>query len=163
MALVHENLYRVGDYARVPMRSHIGSLCGQLQRAYRPPGQNVALVTDIEDLQFDLDRAVASGLIINELVSNAFKHAFPDGREGRILVTLSRPEPGHCRLIVKDTGVGFNLGQMADPDAATSLGLQLMNDLVHQIHGAVEIVGRPGATFIVTFPFETPRILGEVG
>ena len=80
MAMVHENLYRSGNFARVPMRAHIQRLCADLIRAYGMHSAGVDLKIDIDDVELDLDRAISIGLIINELVSNALKHAFPNGR-----------------------------------------------------------------------------------
>ncbi|HEY4857768.1 MAG TPA: AAA family ATPase, partial [Xanthobacteraceae bacterium] len=78
MALVHENLYRAGNFARVPMSTHIQSLCAHLIRAYGLREHRVELTTDVDEVELDLDRALSVGLIISELVSNALKHAFPN-------------------------------------------------------------------------------------
>ena len=88
MALVHENLYRAGNFARVPMRAHIQNLSAHLIRAYGLNSRHVELATEIDDVELDLDRAISTGLIISELVSNALKHAFPDGRAGRVRIVL---------------------------------------------------------------------------
>ena len=88
MALVHENLYRAGNFARISMATHIQNLCAHLTRAYGMNHRPVELAIRIGDVQLDLDRAVPCGLIVNELVSNALKHAFPDGRAGRACVEL---------------------------------------------------------------------------
>ena len=77
MALVHENLYRAGNFARIPMRAHIQNLAAHLIRAYGLQSRHIELSTGIDDIELDLDQAVSIGLIINELVSNALKHAFP--------------------------------------------------------------------------------------
>ena len=77
MALVHENLYRAGNFARIPMRAHIQNLAAHLIRAYGLQSRHIELSTEIDDIELDLDQAVSIGLIINELVSNALKHAFP--------------------------------------------------------------------------------------
>ncbi|HEY8017672.1 MAG TPA: AAA family ATPase, partial [Dongiaceae bacterium] len=82
MALVHENLYRAGNFARIPMRAHIQNLAAHLIRAYDLHSHQVGLLTEVDDIELDLDRAVSTGLIINELISNALKHAFPAGRPG---------------------------------------------------------------------------------
>ena len=82
MALVHENLYRAGNFARIPMRAHIQNLAAHLIRAYGLQSRHIELSTEIDDIELDLDRAVSIGLIINELVSNALKHAFPPSGAG---------------------------------------------------------------------------------
>jgi two-component sensor histidine kinase len=107
----------------------------------------------------DLNQAVPCGLLINELVSNCLKHAFPDGRAGEVRVELQSVDGGPAvRLRVADNGVGlpadFDLQQLQ------SLGLQLVSDLVGQIQGRLEIGRGPGAVFDVVF---TPRTAHPVG
>jgi PAS domain S-box-containing protein len=149
MALVHENLYRTGDFANVSMVSHIKALCTQLVRAYRMSDQNVDVVTDVDRIELDLDQAVSVGLIINELVSNALKHAFPDGQSGLVQVSLKRSQNGRCILSVRDTGTGLPPG--FDTSQSDSLGLQLVQDLTQQLRGSMAITQDGGAAFIVSF------------
>jgi two-component sensor histidine kinase len=149
MALVHENLYRTGDFANVRMDSHIKALCTQLVQAYRMSEQKVDVITDLEDIELDLDQAVSVGLIINELVSNALKHGFPDDRLGVVKVALKRCEDGRCMLSVRDNGTGLPKGY--EVGHADSLGLQLVEDLTQQLHGTVTIEHDRGAAFIVVF------------
>jgi two-component sensor histidine kinase len=147
MALVHENLYRAGNFARISMEAHIQNLCAHLIRAYGGHSRTVELVTDIEDLQLDIDRAVSCGLIINELVSNALKHAFPGGRAGRITVALSLLDEKRCALTVSDDGVGLPSGY-GDRD---SLGLQLVQDLTQQLRGTIAVSHDKGTSFTISF------------
>ncbi len=149
MALVHENLYRAGNFARISMATHIQNLCAHLTRAYGMNRRRVELAIRIGDVQLDLDRAVPCGLILNELVSNALKHAFPDGRAGRVCVELQPFGDQQHILVVGDNGVGLppDLGcQRAD-----SLGLQLVDDLTHQLHGNIMVNRDGGTTFTITF------------
>ena len=143
MALVHENLYRAGNFARIPMRSHIQNLAAHLVRAYGLHSQQVGLLTEIDDIELDLDRAVSTGLIINELISNALKHAFPAGRPGQVRVVLKLVDGQRCLLEVTDDGVG--LARDFDVEQAGSLGLQLVHDLTRQLQGtiAVSAAGNP--------------------
>ena len=149
MALVHENLYRAGDFGQVAMAGHITSLCEQLAHAYRTEAQPVDVTVTSADLHLDMDRAVLCGLIINELVSNAFKHAFPNGRQGRVSVDLVSADGHRCVLTVRDDGIslppGFDLGRDG------SLGLQLVNDLAEQLHGTVVVRREAGTIFTITF------------
>ena len=151
MALVHENLYRAGDYARVPMRHHVETLCAQIERAYRGREDRISLDVAVENIQLDLDRATSCGLIINELLSNAFKHAYPGNAPGRIAIILAQ-QGGDGVLTVRDDGIGMPAVLAAELDASTSLGLQLVGDLVQQLHGSLTLGPPPGAEFTVRFP-----------
>ncbi|MBK1842687.1 AAA family ATPase [Azospirillum sp. YIM B02556] len=151
MALVHESLYRLGNFARVPMREHLEAVCAHLLRAYSRQAGAVRLETELADLKLDINRAVPCGLIVNELVSNALKHAYPGGRGGllRVVLTVDGQE---CRLSVRDDGVGLPGGSV--PDNMDSVGLQLVSDLTNQLHGSLQYSYNRGAEFIVTFPLK---------
>ncbi|PWC57033.1 histidine kinase [Azospirillum sp. TSH7] len=151
MALVHESLYRLGNFARVPMREHLDSVCAHLLRAYSRQAGAVRLETELDDLKLDLDRAVPCGLIVNELVSNALKHAYPGGQGGVLRVVLTT-DGRDCRLSVRDDGVGLPEG--CDPDRMDSVGFQLVSDLSSQLHGTLKYSFNTGAEFIVTFPLK---------
>jgi PAS domain S-box-containing protein len=148
MAMVHENLYRTGDLGRVPMAGHITRLCQQLAEAYAD-GHRVHVRVSSNDLTLDLDRAVTCGLIVNELVSNALKHAFPDGRAGGISVELAPADGGGHVLVVRDDGVG--LPAQIDLARVDSLGLQLVHDLAAQLHATVDVSREGGTAFRITF------------
>jgi predicted ATPase/two-component sensor histidine kinase len=149
MALVHENLYRAGNFARVPMLSHLQSLCAQLVRAYDMQARSAELVVEGDDVQLDLDRAISCGLITNELVSNAMKHAFPYRRAGRVVVAMRLREDGRLSLSVSDDGVG--LPPDLDVADAPSLGLQLVHDLSLQLDARLHVCREGGTTFTITF------------
>jgi predicted ATPase/two-component sensor histidine kinase len=153
MALVHENLYRIGNFARVPMKSHLESICAQLFRAYAPTTEQISLHLEVDEVQLDLDRAVACGLIVNELVSNALKHAFPNGRRGGLWISLQSLEADDCLLRVRDDGVG--MAKSVNPKTAETLGLQLVNDLADQLHGSVAMLGLDGVDIAITFQTTT--------
>ncbi|RKT21610.1 putative ATPase [Paraburkholderia sp. RAU2J] len=149
MALVHENLYRAGNFARIMMATHVKNLCGHLARAHDMRRLAVELQVEVDDVQLDMNRAVSCGLIINELVSNALKHAFPDGRGGCVRVELGLVDEARCRLSVADDGVGITSNFSLDE--ADSLGLQLVHDLTHQLHGTVELSHVGGTTCSILF------------
>jgi two-component sensor histidine kinase len=148
LALVHQNLYRAGKFVGVPLAKQVESLCAQLLRSYGD-GQRIQLDTRVADASLELDKAVPFVLIINELVNNALKHAFPEGRAGRVSVELHPPIQGRYALKVSDDGVGLP----ADFDLRRhgSLGLQLVTDLAHQLHGTVAVEGSGGTTFTISF------------
>jgi PAS domain S-box-containing protein len=145
MALVHETLYRSRDVASVRLAPHVESLCAHLYRSYGVDPDRVAIEVDVADVAPDLDRSIRYGLIINELVSNAIKHAFPGGRAGRITVRLTTQPGGCATLTVADDGIGMPAA--FDPDCADSLGLQLVADLTYQLGGTLTL-GRDGGTNI---------------
>ncbi|MEX3634098.1 AAA family ATPase [Paraburkholderia sp. BR14427] len=149
MAMVHENLYRAGNFARIDMASHIRNLCAHLSRAYELSRLNVSLDVLVDDVQLDMNRAVACGMIVNELVSNALKHAFPDGRHGRLRVELASDDERRCRLSVSDDGIG--LSPDFSIEEADSLGLQLVSDLSRQLHASLQIGRDTGTSFVIHF------------
>jgi two-component sensor histidine kinase len=149
MSLVHENLYQAGNFSKISMASHIQSLCAHLSHAYGTVRQHTEFTIEVSDLYLDINQAISCGLIVNELVSNALKHAFPDERAGRVRVEL-RPLDGHrLVLAVSDDGVGLPLE--LDLAHLDSLGLQLVHDLTEQLHGTIEVSRDLGTTFTVTF------------
>ncbi|MET0969685.1 MAG: AAA family ATPase [Tardiphaga sp.] len=150
MALVHENLYRAGNLARVSMGPHLRSLCAQLFRSFAAGQQRIAFSPDIHDIQLDLDRAISCGLVVNELVSNALKHAFPDHATGMVRVGLVFGSDGHLELSVEDDGIGLPAGSIS----TGSLGLQLVEDLTYQLHGKLFISSIKGSRFLIRFPHE---------
>ncbi|QMV75097.1 AAA family ATPase [Comamonas piscis] len=149
MALVHENLYRAGNFARVPMDQHLEKLCAQLGHVYALDASRVRLHVQVDDIELSLSQAVSCGLIVNELVSNALKHAFPDGSSGTIHVRMQPLPNQHYRLTVADSGIGLpsNIG----PESAETLGLQLVADLSHQLRGRLRVVREAGTLFCIEF------------
>ena len=149
MALIHEKLYQSADLTRVNFAGYLRSLVSSLGQSYRENAGRVMIQVDAEEFSLDIETAIPCGLIVNELVSNALKHAFPDGRSGKIRVVIT--SHGHDRLClqVNDTGVGFP----ADLDYrnSQSLGLQLVHSLAKQIDGFVEMESREGTHFAIDF------------
>jgi PAS domain S-box-containing protein len=153
MAGIHEQLYRSRDLARVEMAAYVDNLVADLQRSYAAPAVDFEI--HVSELALDVEQATSCGLIINELVSNSLKHAFPARETGRgkISVTLgaSGPEDGQMQLIVSDTGVG--LPASFDLETLDSLGLTMVRLLADQLEGHLEYdaQSRAGATFKVAF------------
>lgn len=142
-------LYRAGSFARIAMESHVRTLCGQLIGAYKVRGQNIEVAIRVGDIQLEIEQAVSCGLVINELVTNAFKHAFPGGRAGTVGIEMERLDGSRCRLRVRDDGVG--LPPELSLDGLESMGLQLVQDLVGQLHGEIAVGRDGGMTFDVSF------------
>jgi predicted ATPase len=153
MALVHENLYRAGNLARISMELHVRTLVAHLRQAYGLASEQITLETRVSDVHLDMSRAVTCGLIINELVSNALKHAFPGGRPGRVWIELAADDQ-RATLVVGDDGRGLPAG--FDLATTGSLGLQLISDLTAQLHGTVALGPPPGTSFTIAFPTAGP-------
>jgi PAS domain S-box-containing protein len=149
MALVHEKLYQSDDLASVDFGPYVERLAANLFRSYAGSGGRVSLRVEVKDVFLDADRAIPCGLIVNELVTNALKYAFPDGRNGNVTVAMHHDDDQYL-LIVSDDGIGMR----ADFDLAEteSLGLQLVNMLSNQLGGKVSMDVSQGTRFTVTFP-----------
>lgn len=144
MALVHETLYRSNDLAAVDLAEVAGVLSNELFRAYAERLSQIRLTTALEPISVGIDRAVPCGLILNELITNALKHAFPAGRGGRIHVALRQLAPPGFVLSVSDDGVGTPPEPPAGP-APRTLGMRLIALLARQLEGSFEIIRRePG-------------------
>jgi PAS domain S-box-containing protein len=150
MALVHESLYQSKDLARVDFAVYIRKLTGQLFSLYRTDPARIRLALRLGRTPLSINQAIPCGLIINELVSNALKHAFPGGRSGRILVELTAGGDGTVRLAVRDNGVGFPDG--LDYRKTSSLGMQIVRGLVDQLGGRLTLDGRNGTDVVIVFP-----------
>ncbi|HLP40180.1 MAG TPA: PAS domain S-box protein, partial [Fibrobacteria bacterium] len=150
MALLHENLYRSGDLGRVNFQEYLQSLLSELMGAYSDlsPRVELAALADIQGL--DLEKAVPLGLLINELVTNAVKHAFPGNRLGRVEVSLFMEGEGRCHLSVKDDGVG--LPEDLERRKASSLGLHIVETLAAQLGGEFGFRSNGGTEFHMEFP-----------
>ena len=172
MALIHEKLYQSPDLARVDFAEYVRNLTSYLHRLYNPNIGVIKLKINVEDILLDIDMALPCGLIINELVSNALKYAFPAGElddppggpEDEIRIELrvdsdndlpttpgdsKEPASHNLTLIVADNGVG--LPQNLDFHNVESLGLQLVNSLVNQLDGAIELHRNGGTQFELKF------------
>lgn len=148
MALLHEALYRSGSLDRVDLAQYIESLVAYLRNTI-PGSADIEILLDLAKVQLDLDLAVPCGLIINELVTNSLKHAFPRRAAGRVSVETKAYENHEIMLKVTDNGVG--LPADVSLSKAQSLGMQLVGDLVQQIGGHLEIRREPGTTFEIQF------------
>ena len=152
MALIHENLYRSESLARLNLGSYLDGLCAHLLRSAGPVGARVRIESQVESerISIGLNQAVPCGLLINELVTNALKHAFPGERAGLIRVTFQSPTPQEVLLTVVDDGVG--LPAALEPQQTESLGLQLVCLLTEQLHGTVTFERGPGTAVRILFP-----------
>jgi len=152
MALVHEKLYQTADLARINVEEYLRNLTMNLFHSYSVKS-GISLQMDVGKIFFDIDTAVPLGLIINELVSNSLKYAFPHQEKGVMSISLhEKPDnrgAGEYVLRVRDDGVGFP--EDLDFHNTPSLGLQLVNNLVHQLDGSIELVRGDGTCFHINF------------
>lgn len=156
MALIHEQLYRSGDLARIDFRDYVEGLTRNVLASAGEVGRPVKLTLDVEPVSLDLDVGIACGLVLNELLSNAMKHAFPEGEHGHITVAFHCAD-GYATLVVSDDGIGLPAIPGA-PEQPRSLGLRLVTALVRQLHGTSSIEGESGTRFTLTFPVgDQPR------
>jgi len=149
MAMVHEKLYQSADLSRVDFADYAQSLLQYLWRAQGAANGGFQLDLELESILMPVNAAVPCGLILNELFSNALKHAFRGREGGRVTVRLREDGAGRARLDVCDDGVGFPAG--FDWRSAPSLGLRLVQMLARQLHAAVELESANGTTFTITF------------
>jgi len=149
MALIHTKLYESQDLASIYFPEYIQSLTTYLFDSYEHKANVIELVMETQEIFLDIDIAIPLGLILTELVSNSLKHAFPNGQRGVVQIELFSDQ-GECNtyLVIKDNGVGF-------PDSidfynSDSLGLRLVNTLIHQIEGEIELDQSIGTSFKIS-------------
>jgi len=149
MALVHEKLYQSEDLARIEFAGYMESLLDYLWQAHGTSASGIRLDLDLEPVYLSVNEAVPCGLILNELVSNALKHAFPLGGGGEVAVSLHSGREGRVTLQVRDNGAGLPAGY--DWRQAGSLGMRLVQMLAGQLHAAVEVESNRGTSISLSF------------
>jgi len=147
--MVHEQLHRSRDLTKINFGEYMKTLAASLFSSYGVDSATIALQVQVEDVHFGIDTAIPCGLIIQELVSNSLRHAFRDGRQGRIHIELRSLPQGRRVLTVRDNGVG--LPDEASIEDTGSLGLRLVKILAEQIEAGVRGSSRGGTEFQITF------------
>ncbi len=146
MALVHEKLYQSKDISNIDLDNYIRFLGNSLFQFSGMTGKGITLTNDIRDVSLAIDTAIPIGLIINELISNSLKYAFPNGRKGEISLAIHRQDHT-ITILFKDNGVG--IPQDLDWQNAKSLGLRLVISLVEQLNGTIELDRSEGTAFTI--------------
>lgn len=151
MAIVHSKLYTTRDYEQINFAEYVKSLTDNFWNTFGFRLKNISFDIDIIDIKINIDTAIPCGLIINELVSNSIKYAFPDGRRGIITISLKLLEEGSYQLIVKDNGKGIE-GKI-NISSSSTLGIQLVTLLTKQMNGTLEVKSDAdkGVEFIIKF------------
>lgn len=146
MALLHESLYRAGSFAAVDLANYLKQLCTQAFRTLNLRPGHIQLELDLQPIHVEMDQALPCGLLVNELISNCLKHAFPEERNGTVRVSL-QVEGSSATLRVSDNGIGLpaDFAELS----RSSLGLQLVADLAGQLGARLDI--GPAASFAITF------------
>ena len=149
MALVHEHLYQSENLHSVPLASYLQALVNEIAQGQSDSGRVFCRV-DVQEIVLPVDQAIPCGLIINELITNAFKHGFPDGRSGEVRVSLAELGADSIELVVADDGVGVP-GDI-DFASGSGFGLSLVSMLADQLGATLDIERHPGARIRVRFP-----------
>ncbi len=149
MALIHTMLYQSNDLSRISFREYIPTLCNNLMFLYKAPQRGINIDYKIQDIFITVETAIPCGLIINELVSNALKHAFPGKKNGTITVVMKWLKGEKIRLRVSDDGVG--MPKNFDFKKLDSLGLEITRLLTYQIGGKIKHFDKNGTGFALTF------------
>jgi two-component sensor histidine kinase len=149
MALIHETLYQSSDLGMVDFGGYVRTLAEQIFRSYSVQTERIALQIRADEVMLDTNQAIPCGLILNELLSNCLKHAFPADRGGEICIELRLDAAQRVTMVVRDTGVGFPAGM--DFRHTETLGLQLVSTLTEQLGGRLELERNGGTAFKLTF------------
>jgi PAS domain S-box-containing protein len=163
MALIHELLYKSRDLKTIDFADYIKQLVNHIRRSFTKPAPNIVFHLEISPFTLDIDHAVPLGLIINELVTNSLKHAFPaaaDGPAGKLWVIATRDAPDGLGLTLEVGDSGRGLPDEVDIERPPSMGLQLVKSLVLQLQGRLTVRRRPGTLFRIHIPGEKifPRL-----
>lgn len=148
MAMIHEKLYKSDEMARINFSEYIKDLSESLFYNYHVEHNKIKLNTNIENIYFDVDTSIPCGLIVNELLTNCLKHAFPNNKNGEIILDLEDNQ-GTYILNVTDNGVGFP--DNIDYTNTQTLGLQLVTNLVNQLDGTMELINNGGTSVTIQF------------
>jgi two-component sensor histidine kinase len=149
MALIHQKLYQSEDLARIDFNEYLLSLLAMLFRSYGTHSGTVNLEIHIDPVFLDIDTAIPVGLLVNELVTNSLKYAFPENRSGTIRIDFRTVARGEFLLALRDDGVG--LPRDFDLDKVPTLGLRLVKILTSQLGGTLTFHRNGGTEFTVTF------------
>jgi two-component sensor histidine kinase len=150
IAIIHEKLYNSANLANIDLAVYLKSLADELLRSYGRP--EVSCDIDVEAIPFEIDKAIPTGLIVNELLTNSLRHAFPPGTQGTVSVHLRSLGDENVELVVRDDGVGFPAG--IDIHSATTMGLAIVRTLVEQMHGTLTMDASRGTACTIRFKLE---------
>jgi len=149
MAMVHEKMYNSGDVAQIDFSRYVREIAERLLYSFSREPEQVTLDVEVRDIFLGLDEAIPCGIILNELITNAFKHAFRDGRRGRLSISFVKLDDGRRRLGVHDDGPGIPEDVIGS--AEKSLGMQIVSALTRQLDGTISISSSNGTRVELVF------------
>jgi len=150
MALIHQMLYQHDKFSSLDIKEYIGQLVDSISASFDPGKKKISTILKIEQIFIDIDTAIPLGLIVNELLTNAYKYAFPDERKGTVAISLRKENDEKFNLVIKDNGIGLpEKNQIAKQ--SKSLGLNMVNILTRQIKGDLHITVSEGTQFNIHF------------
>lgn len=149
IALIHEKLYTVNDIAKIDFKEYVESLLKHLVHAHMIDVERIGINIDVDNVNLGVDKAITCGLILNELVTNSFKHAFPGEADGNVSIVLKK-DGENVNITVSDDGIGMN--EMEDLRNTNTLGLQLVMTLARDLDANIDLVDGKGTTLEITFP-----------
>jgi two-component sensor histidine kinase len=152
MAMVHEKLYSSKDFSRIDLADYVRTLSKDLFKSYKINPGKIDLIIQTDGVVYvDINKAIPCGLILNELISNALKHAFPGDRHGELQVLMGETKNAEIEIIIRDNGLG--LPDDVDIHQPQTLGLDLVNGLIkNQLDGQIEVRRDNGTEFRIKFP-----------
>jgi len=148
MAIVHEMLYQSKDLSQIDYGDYVEKLAFGLLASMKGDDSNVTYAFNIDHIKVNVDTAIPLGLLINELLTNALKYAFPNGQEGEVHLSIKQVSDAY-ELIISDNGVGFSFD--GDFDKLRTLGMRLVYSLVEQLEGTIAQENRNGTSYFITF------------
>ncbi len=159
MAMIHEKLYRSGDLKHLNFTEYLENLSKDLYNTYTLDKSLVKLILNLKEVKLDIDTSIPLGLILNELLTNSLKHAFPNGRNGEIIVELKPESEGKFKLSVSDNGIGFP--EDFDYKNTKTLGMMIINSLTEQIDGTINLDRSKGTKFTIIFENKDYPVLND--
>jgi two-component sensor histidine kinase len=148
MSYIHESLYQTKNFSSINFKDYIDNLITNLVYSYRV-GSNVIINKDIQDIDLPLDYSIPCGLILNELVTNALKYAYPNNKKGMVNISILKNNENLIEMYIADNGIG--LPKDFSIESTETLGLSLVHTLVDQIDGKLSVKNEVGTKFLIIF------------
>ena len=149
IAILHEKLYQSEDLAKIRFDEYVKILAEDLLYFYELDKSNINMKIDMEEISLNIETAIPCGLIIDEMVANSLKYAFPDGRNGEIKIELHSDYNNKYSMCVSDNGIGIS--EDIDPEKTDTFGMQLIKYLTKQLKANIELDKSNGTTYNLTF------------